>query len=283
MKKIKYLFLVLLTSLCMAACGQEEPADQAQEIQTEETKEEPNAVPTEEPKAEPTVEPTKEAEPTATPEVAEEPTPEAEPTVEPTKEAEPTAEPTKEAEPATAVSLEASVSGNHSVGDTLQASDFTVTVNMSDGSKVKNPGGWSADKLTLDSESTIITVSYNNLSTKVTVKAEVKQKVQQPAQEPQQPQQQKYPASAYQPISQQAKDDFYAYAMARGYVYKTDVSPEGHPYDYVEKDDVPDTDYVGINYTVGWCVMYARCDDADIMSKNNYTGTLEFLYIYIFG
>ena len=213
----------------------------------------------------------------------------AEPTTEPTPEVEPTEEP-QVTEPVkeevTEVSLEAKVNGKHYVGDTLSASDFTVTVTMSDGSTVKNPAGWNADKLTLDAETTVITITYKNLSTQVTVKAEVKQQAQQPAQEPQQPQQQKYPASAYQPICQQAVDDLYNYAIARGYVLKYDATDPAYPYSYVELDDIPGvpSNFIAVTNVVGdWRMCYARHDDPDFIYQVGYTGTLEFLYKYFFG
>jgi hypothetical protein len=59
------------------------------------------------------------------------------------------------------------------VGDQLNASDFTVTVTMSDGSTVKNPNGWTANPMTLASESNVITISYSGLTTTVTVPAVV--------------------------------------------------------------------------------------------------------------
>lgn len=224
---------------------------------------------------------------------------------------EPTPEPVVEEPVPESISVSV-VDVEREIGTFLNRKDVTVTITMSDGSE-KIVTDWKGNTLLLSEEENIITITYEGLSTEVTVMAIVPEPEEpeptpeptpdptpattpEPTPEPVAPQpeptqepapqpevQHPYPESAYQPISQQAKDDFYAYAQARGYVYKTDVSSEGHPYDYVEKDDVPDTDYVGINYTVGWCVMYARCDDADIMSKNNYTGTLEFLYIYLFG
>lgn len=211
-----------------------------------------------------------------------------EPTTEPTPEVEPTEEP-QVTEPVkeevTEASLEAKVNGKHYVGDTLSASDFTVTVTMSDGSTVKNPAGWNADKLTLDAETTVITITYKNLSTQVTVKAEVKQQAQQPAQEPQQPQQQKYPASAYQPICQQAVDDLYNYAIARGYVLKSSVAKNGFAYNYVELDDIPGvpSNYIEIIYVNNqWSLIYAKHSDPDFITQNYYTGTIEFLYKYFF-
>lgn len=165
-------------------------------------------------------------EPEAEPEVVAEPD-EPEVVAEPDKP-EVVAEPEPEKEPATAVSISAKVSGTHYVGDTLTAADFTITVNMSDGSTVKNPAGWNADKLTLDSESTVITVTYNGLSTTVTVKAQQKQQAQpqQPATEPEPsvgepPIAGGWPASAYGAVTDAAIADCYNYAVAHGWVAET--------------------------------------------------------------
>lgn len=76
--------------------------------------------------------------------------------------------------PATPKSITAKVSGTHYVGDTLSGSDFTVTVTMSDGSTLTNPAGWSASPLKLSAESNKITVSYNGISSAITVKASKK-------------------------------------------------------------------------------------------------------------
>ena len=63
------------------------------------------------------------------------------------------------------------VKGNHYIGDVLSASDFTITITMSDGSTRKNPAGWSADKLYLEHSVNEITVTYQGLSTTVIVNA----------------------------------------------------------------------------------------------------------------
>ncbi len=74
--------------------------------------------------------------------------------------------------PATPVSISATVkSMERHVGDQLNTSDFTVTVTMSDGSTVNNPNGWTANPMTLASESNVITISYSGLTTSVTVPA----------------------------------------------------------------------------------------------------------------
>ncbi len=74
--------------------------------------------------------------------------------------------------PATPVSISATVqSTERHVGDQLNTSDFTVTVTMSDGSTVNNPSGWTANPMTLASESNVITISYSGLTTSVTVPA----------------------------------------------------------------------------------------------------------------
>ena len=68
-------------------------------------------------------------------------------------------------------SLAVKVRGDVYVGDTLSAGDFTVTVTMSDGSTKKNPAGWAADQLYLASSQTVITVTYQGLTSQVTVNA----------------------------------------------------------------------------------------------------------------
>ncbi len=99
------------------------------------------------------------------------PEPEPEPVPEPEPEPQPQPEP-QPVVPATPVSISATVkSMERHVGDELNASDFTVTVTMSDGSAVKNPNGWTANPMTLASESNVITISYNGLTTTVTVPA----------------------------------------------------------------------------------------------------------------
>ncbi len=67
--------------------------------------------------------------------------------------------------------ITASVSGSYKVGDTLKTSAFTVKVTMSDGTVKTNPSGWSASPLKLSSTSNKITVTYQGLTTTVTVKA----------------------------------------------------------------------------------------------------------------
>lgn len=68
-------------------------------------------------------------------------------------------------------SLSAKVKGDFFIGDVLSAGDFSITVTMSDGSTKKNPAGWSADLLYLASHETVITVTYQELTTQVTVNA----------------------------------------------------------------------------------------------------------------
>lgn len=118
------------------------------------------------------VEPDPEPEPEpAQPEPEPEPVPEPEPQPEPVPQPEPEPQPVA---PATPVSISATVkSMERHVGDQLNASDFTVTVTMSDGSTVKNPNGWTANPMTLASESNVITISYSGLTTTVTVPAVV--------------------------------------------------------------------------------------------------------------
>lgn len=73
-----------------------------------------------------------------------------------------------------AQSIKASVSGTHYIGDTLAGADITVVVTMSDGSKLTNPAGWSANPLKLTGASNQITVAYEGLSTTITVNASEK-------------------------------------------------------------------------------------------------------------
>ena len=88
-----------------------------------------------------------------------------EPTTEiPTTEAPTTAAPVPQ-------SLSAKVKGDFYIGDTLSAGDFSITVTMSDGSTKKNPAGWSADQLYLGGSQTVITVSYQGITTSITVNA----------------------------------------------------------------------------------------------------------------
>lgn len=136
--------------------------------------------PVSDPEPEPVVEPVVvEPDPEPEPEpVVVEPEPEPvvpEPEPEPVPEPEPQPQPEPQpVVPATPVSISATVkSMERHVGDQLNASDFTVTVTMSDGSTVKNPNGWTANPMTLASESNVITISYNGLTTTVTVPAVV--------------------------------------------------------------------------------------------------------------
>lgn len=79
---------------------------------------------------------------------------------------------TTEAEaPAYPVSMTATVNGSFNIGDTLTAANFTITVNMSDGTVLTNPPGFAADPLTLTQASNIINVAYGVLTTTVTVPA----------------------------------------------------------------------------------------------------------------
>lgn len=139
------------------------------------------------------------------------------------------AETSENAEPATPQSISATVSGTHHVGDALSPSDFTITITMSDGSTIKNPAGWNATPLTLDSENTVITVTYNGLSTTVTVNAG------QPAAQQPVPEQgasdgepsassNVWPESAYGPVTDAAVEDCYNYAVAHGWTAVTGYS-----------------------------------------------------------
>ena len=108
----------------------------------------------------------------------------------------------------------------YKVGDKLSAKDFTVTINMSDGSKVKNPAGWTANPLALTTESTEITVAYNGLTTKVTVKANAAAKQPEQTTQPETPKpeaKRPYPDSAYRIVDHDAIEDLYNYASDRGY------------------------------------------------------------------
>ena len=181
----------------------------------------------------------------------------------------------------------------YKVGDKLSAKDFTVTINMSDGSKVKNPAGWTANPLVLSSESTAITVAYNGLSTKITVKANPA--VQQQPTQAQQPEAPKpeakrpYPDSAYEPISQKARDDFYAYVYARGYETHWYKGVLGGMHEIAVKYNI-DTEtgetYMDYAFLIDyysnsdmWVVQYATPHDGwEIHETRYYTGTLEFLY-----
>jgi predicted small secreted protein len=70
-----------------------------------------------------------------------------------------------------AVSMDVKVSGTHYVGDTLAASDFTVTVNYSDGRAITNPAGFTASPLKLTGYNNTVTVTYESISKSVTVTA----------------------------------------------------------------------------------------------------------------
>jgi uncharacterized protein YkwD len=78
------------------------------------------------------------------------------------------------------VSITATVSGTHYIGDSLTGADFTVTVKMSDGSSLTNPAGFTATPLTLSGVTNSITVAYSaegkTVSTTITVKAGEKPK-----------------------------------------------------------------------------------------------------------
>ena len=77
-------------------------------------------------------------------------------------------------------SIQASVTDGHHIGDTLSAKDFYVVVIMSDGSKLENPPGWTANTLSLNAETTNIKVSYDTISTIVTVHASQTQAATEP-------------------------------------------------------------------------------------------------------
>ena len=99
----------------------------------------------------------------------EEPVTEVPVTEEPTTEEPTTEAPTKEVPVARSIS--AKVKGSYYIGDTLSASDFSISVTMSDGSIRKNPAGWSADKLYLDGVENTITVTYQGIGITITVNA----------------------------------------------------------------------------------------------------------------
>ena len=159
-----------------------ETTDQETESEEESTAEETTA---EEPTAEESEEPTAEEETTpettAEPTTAEPTTPEpttAEPTTpEPTTPEPTTAEPTTvaptkppetkpvETTPAVvAKSITGSVNGTHYIGDNLSAADFTITVTMSDGSKLTNPAGFAVSPLNISSATTTFTCAYADVS-----------------------------------------------------------------------------------------------------------------------
>lgn len=86
----------------------------------------------------------------------------------------PTEEPMTE-EPTTAApvvqSVDATVGGEHYIGDELSAADFKVVVTMSDGSSMTNPAGWAADCLHLGDAENYITVTYQGIATEIVVYA----------------------------------------------------------------------------------------------------------------
>ena len=180
----------------------------------------------------------------------------------------------------------------YKVGDKLSAKDFTVTINMSDGSKVKNPAGWTANPLALTTESTEITVAYNGLTTKVTVKANAavaKQPEQTQPEAPKPEVKRPYPDSAYEPISQKAREDFYAYAYARGYETWWYEDPLGGMHENAVKyniDAETGETYMDYAFLVDyyesadkWVIQYATpYDEWEIHEIPFYTDTLEFLY-----
>lgn len=59
------------------------------------------------------------------------------------------------------------------VGDVLTCFDLDITVNMSDGTKILNPSGWSASPLKLSYAQNKITIKYQNLNTALIVNAEI--------------------------------------------------------------------------------------------------------------
>ena len=128
------------------------------------TTERPTEAPTQKPTEPPTQAPT-----TAQPTQA--------PTQAPTKPEPTTPEPTTEAPTKPQVVLtgiEASVANKtRYIGDTLTAGDFTVKGIYSDGSK-KDINGWNAAPLKLNAASNSVTVTYQGMSTVVTVAATVK-------------------------------------------------------------------------------------------------------------
>lgn len=123
--------------------------------------------------------------------------------------------------PATPVSISATVkSMERHVGDQLNTSDFTVTVTMSDGSTVNNPNGWTANPMTLASESNVITISYSGLTTSVTVPAVVVSTGEPPL--PPEPQPQPANTPPAHPTTQSQEYEIYDWAIANyGWSYKT--------------------------------------------------------------
>lgn len=63
------------------------------------------------------------------------------------------------------------VKKNRYIGDSLSASDFTIMINMSDGTSITNPEGWEAEPLVLNGKSNDVKVSYEGLTTIVNVSA----------------------------------------------------------------------------------------------------------------
>ncbi len=158
-----------------AAESTEETADREEgESQTEESGREQ----TETTEAGTTVEATEQPETTKVPETTKDAEPTKQPTPVPTKVPETTRTEVK------AQSITASVSGSHYIGDTLTGADFTVTVTMSDGTTLTNPAGWSASPLALTGETNKVTVSYQGVSTTVTVSAAERAAQTQPAAPP---------------------------------------------------------------------------------------------------
>ena len=298
MKKTSFIIAVMMAAVMLVGCGK--TTTNAVTTVTPAPKAEPKVeveTSTPAPKAEPKVEvetstPTPEApKPTETTEVTEAPEPTE--TAEVAEDSKPTEAPKEAEQPkeVEAVSIEATVNGTHNVGDTLSAEDFVVTINMSDGSKVKNPAGWTANPLALTIESTEITVAYNGLTTKVTVKANTavaKQPEQmtqpetpKPEAKPQQPAND-WPASAYEPIGNKAADDIYDYSYTKGYVAKCDSS-SGYDIWYVSKDDDDSCLFV-VHETDGWAVVYwkSKSNDSYHSEKINAPSTLEHVYKHMF-
>lgn len=165
----------------------EESSDEEETmIETEESSEEPTEISTESNEKETTPESTEEE--TTPPATTEKPTepptqapttaqPTQAPTQAPTKPEPTTPEPTTEAPTKPQVVLtgiEASVANKtRYIGDTLTAGDFTVKGIYSDGSK-KDINGWNAAPLKLNAASNSVTVTYQGMSTVVTVAATVK-------------------------------------------------------------------------------------------------------------
>lgn len=72
------------------------------------------------------------------------------------------------------VAMKASVNGLHRLGDTLEAKDFTILVEMSDGTVLKNPSNWSAWPLKLSENVTDIVCKYKNVSCVLKVEFEAR-------------------------------------------------------------------------------------------------------------